>query len=76
QTILALVGGGFRSMSRISKSSPLMWKDVFKHNKHNVLQAMAYFQEKFDEARNLLENDDWEGLEAFMAHANTLHKFL
>ena len=76
QTILALVGGGFRSMSRISKSSPLMWKDVFKQNKDNVLQAMAYFQDKFEEARILLENEDWEGLEAFMAQANMLHKFL
>lgn len=76
QTILALVGGGFRSMSRISKSSPLMWKDVFKQNKANVLEAMAHFQAKFDEAKHLLENDDYNGLEAFMAHANTLQKFL
>lgn len=76
QTILALVGGGFKSMSRISKSSPLMWRDIFKHNKDNVLEAMAYFQAKFDEARQLLENEDWDGLEAFMAHANTLQKFL
>ncbi len=76
QTILALVGGGFRSMSRISKSSPLMWKDVFKQNKENVLEAMAYFQAKFNEAKELLEREDWEGLELFMAQANTLQKFL
>lgn len=76
QTILALVGGGFRSMSRISKSSPLMWKDVFKQNKHNVLEAMAHFQAEFDKARVLLENDDFDGLESFMANANTLQKFL
>ncbi|MCX2717764.1 prephenate dehydrogenase [Helicobacter sp. MIT 21-1697] len=76
QTILALVGGGFRSMSRISKSSPLMWKDVFKQNKDNVLEAMAHFQAKFNEAKELLEREDWEGLELFMAQANTLQKFL
>lgn len=76
QTILALVGGGFRSMSRISKSSPLMWKDVFKQNKQNVLEAMAHFQAEFDKARVLLENDDFDGLESFMANANTLQKFL
>ncbi|RDU59609.1 prephenate dehydrogenase [Helicobacter marmotae] len=76
QTILALVGGGFRSMSRLSKSSPQMWKDIFKQNKQNVLEAMSYFQEKFDLARSLLEHDDWDGLEEFMARANTLQKFL
>lgn len=76
QTILALVGGGFRSMSRISKSSPQMWRDVFKQNKENVLCAMKYFEESFSKARTLLENEDWEGLEAFMAQANGLQKFL
>lgn len=76
QMILALIGGGFRSMSRISKSSPKMWKDIFKYNKHNVLNAMKYFEIQFDKARALIENDDWEGLEAFMAEANSLQKFL
>lgn len=76
QTILALIGGGFRSMSRLSKSSPLMWKDVFKHNKNNVLQAMSYFEEAFKDAKNMLENEDWDGLESFMARANTLQQFL
>lgn len=76
QTILALVGGGFRSMSRISKSSPLMWKDVFKQNKKNVLDAIKHFQNELDMAVNLMENEDWNGLEQFMARANTLQKFL
>lgn len=76
QTILALVGGGFRSMSRLSKSSPLMWKDIFKQNKNNVLNAMMHFQCKFEEARGYIEREDWDGLEEFMAQANTLQKFL
>ena len=76
QTILALVGGGFRSMSRISKSSPLMWRDVFKQNKDNVLNALVHFQDRLNEAKGLIEREDWEGLEAFMAQANTLQKFL
>lgn len=76
QTILALVGGGFRSMSRLSKSSPAMWKDIFKQNKENVLHSIAYFQDKLTEAKDFIEGEDWEGLEAFMAQANTLQKFL
>lgn len=76
QTILALVGGGFRSMSRLSKSSPLMWKDIFKQNKNNVLSAMTHFQNKFEEARGYIEREDWNGLEEFMRQANALQKFL
>lgn len=76
QMILALVGGGFRSMSRLSKSSPTMWKDIFKQNKDNVLCSIAYFQDKLNEAKEFIEGEDWESLEAFMAQANTLQKFL
>lgn len=76
QMILALVGGGFRSMSRISKSSPLMWRDIFKHNKDNVLAAMEHFEAAFKEAKALIEQEKWDELEAFMANANSLQKFL
>lgn len=63
-------------MSRLSKSSPIMWKDIFKQNKNNVLSAMTHFQCKFEEARGYIEREDWDGLEEFMIQANALQKFL
>ena len=41
--ILALAAGGFRSMSRLAKSSPYMWEDVFRQNKKNILEAITLF---------------------------------
>ena len=76
QTILALIGGGFRSMSRLSKSSPKMWNDIFKQNTQNVLDSITSFQEELQKAKDMLESRDWGGLEAFMAQANKLQEFM
>lgn len=76
QTILALIGGGFRSMSRLSKSSPQMWNDIFKQNTQNVLDSITSFQAELQKAKNMLESGDWKGLEAFMAQANKLQEFM
>ncbi|MCI6216934.1 MAG: prephenate dehydrogenase/arogenate dehydrogenase family protein, partial [Helicobacter sp.] len=76
QMILALVGGGFLSMSRLSKSSPKMWRDIFKQNKDNVLDSLASFENELTLARKLIEQEDWDGLESFMVHANKLQDFL
>ncbi|MGI0440244.1 prephenate dehydrogenase [Helicobacter himalayensis] len=76
QTILALVGGGFKSMSRLSKSSPKMWNDIFKQNKQNTLRALECFESELKSAMDMLQNEDWEGLESFMVRANRLQDFL
>lgn len=76
QNILALIGGGFKDMSRIAKSSPIMWRDVFIQNKENLLDCIDYFEKEIARAKTLLQNKDWEELVKWMAKANTLHDFL
>ncbi|PAF53418.1 prephenate dehydrogenase [Helicobacter sp. 13S00482-2] len=76
QTILALIGGGFKDMSRISKSSPIMWKDIFKQNKENVLKSLEIFKKEIMLGKKLIEEEKWEDLKAWMAKANTLQNFM
>ena len=76
QMILALIGGGFRSMTRLSKSSPQMWGDIFKQNTQNLLDSITSFQNELQKAKTLIENNDWEGLEAFMRSANEVGKVM
>jgi prephenate dehydrogenase len=74
--ILALAAGGFRSMSRLAKSSPYMWEDIFRQNKDNLLEAITLFEKELSELKNDIENDEWEKVHQLMADGNKLHDIL
>ena len=76
ESITALAGGGFRSMSRIAKSSPNMWEDIFRQNKENLLSSMKAFNEEMQLCQSMIENEEWEALHKWMADANKLHDIL
>ena len=76
RAIIALAGGGFRSMSRIAKSSPAMWRDIFEQNQTNLIAAIESFQTELDRCRTLVAEEKWAELYAWMAEANRLHEIL
>lgn len=76
QNILALIGGGFKDMSRIAKSSPIMWRDVFAQNKQNLLDSIECFGKEMIYAETLIKEERWEELIEWMKRANSLHEFM
>jgi len=74
--IIALAGGGFRSMSRIAKSSPNMWEDIFRQNRENLLESIDVFNQEMILCKKMIEDEDWDGLHQWMLEANTLHDIL
>jgi len=76
ESILTLAGGGFKDMSRIAKSSPNMWEDVFRQNKDNLLEAIYTFESELKKCRKMVENEEWETLNTWMSEANALHNIL
>ena len=76
ESIIALAGGGFRSMSRIAKSSPNMWEDIFRQNKENLLESMSAFNKEMQRCQEMIENEEWEKLHQWMKAANKLHDIL
>lgn len=76
KSIIALAGGGFKDMSRIAKSSPNMWEDIFRQNKTNLLEAINSFQSELKKCQKMVENEEWETLNDWMEDANTLHDIL
>ena len=76
KSIIALAAGGFKDMSRIAKSSPRRWGDIFKQNKKNLLASIDLFENQLQNAKKMVEEDNYEDLEKWMKKANTLHEIL
>lgn len=76
RSILNLAAGGFKDMSRLAKSSPHMWEDVFKQNKQNVLDSIEVFEKELQFLKASIQNETWEELNYKMSHANSLHEIL
>lgn len=76
QDIVAIAGGGFRSMSRISKSSGTMWSAIAKQNKNEILQSIDRFLDELNLAIQFIKNDDFEALKLWMDNANKLREIL
>lgn len=74
ENILTLAAGGFRSMSRLAKSSPAMWEDIFRQNRDNVLQAVEFFEEELALLKKGLQDADYATLRKEMKDANKLYE--
>ncbi|MCK4874692.1 MAG: prephenate dehydrogenase [Sulfurimonas sp.] len=74
--ILALAAGGFRSMSRLAKSSANMWEDIFRQNKSNLLEAIELFEDELKNLKQNIEKDDWDKLHKNIQSSNRLHDIL
>ncbi len=74
--ILALAAGGFRSMSRLAKSSPHMWEDIFRQNKDNLLEAIELFEEELSKLKKDIINEEWENVSDTMNQGKALHEIL
>lgn len=74
--IIALAAGGFKDMSRIAKSSPRMWGDIFKQNRENMLESIKSFEDQMNEAKKMIKEERYEDLENWMKKANSLHEIL
>jgi prephenate dehydrogenase len=74
--IISLASGGFRDMSRIAKSSPNMWADIFRQNKQNLLHSMELFEKQMTSVKKMLQNDEYDKIHKWMKKANSLHNIL
>ena len=74
--ILTLAAGGFKDMSRIAKSNPNMWNDIFRQNKDNLLEAINDFEIELNKSKKMLESNNWDELGNWMSDANKLHDIL
>jgi len=74
--IIALAAGGFKSMARLAKSNPAMWKDIFESNEKNLLDAIEAFKKELKLAKKLIKNKEYDKLYDWMKEGNKLHEIL
>jgi prephenate dehydrogenase len=74
--ILALAAGGFRSMSRLAKSSPFMWEDIFRQNKTNLLEAIELFEDELKILKEDIVKENWEKVNDTLESGTKLHNIL
>jgi prephenate dehydrogenase len=63
-------------MSRLAKSSPHMWEDIFKQNKDNLLESIELFQEELENLKQDIIKEDWNKVNDTMNQGKTLHEIL
>jgi len=74
--ILALAAGGFRSMSRLAKSSANMWEDIFRQNKSNLLEAIELFEDELKILKQNIKDENWEKVHKNIEAGNRHHDIL
>lgn len=74
--IVAIAGGGFSSMTRLSKSSGVMWSAIAAQNKSEILRAIESFESELKSAKNLIKKGDFKSLEKWMSLANKLREIV
>lgn len=60
--VIKFSASGFRDFTRIAASDPVMWRDVFIHNKEAVLEALGRFSEDLSSLQRAIRRGDGEQL--------------
>ncbi|RKS56135.1 prephenate dehydrogenase [Gillisia mitskevichiae] len=76
RNIFDLAGSGFASTVRLAKSSPAMWSPIFEQNKENVVEILKEYIQNLNMFKDLLENNDFEGVFNEMEKTNHIKSIL
>ncbi|WP_044402818.1 prephenate dehydrogenase [Lacinutrix sp. Hel_I_90] len=74
--IFDMAGSGFESTVRLAKSSPAMWTPIFKQNKDNVIETLEDYIKNLTQFKDLIVNDDFEGVFNEMKDTNYIKQIL
>ncbi len=72
--LLRFAGSGFRDFTRIAGSSPEMWRDICLANREALLNHIDGYQNELTELREMLAQNDSQGLESIFTDARDARK--
>ncbi|MWV44705.1 prephenate dehydrogenase [Paenibacillus sp. HJL G12] len=65
-----LAAGGFRDITRIASSDPVIWRDILLNNREIMLQMLSDWNEGIESFVQMLEAEDGDGITEAFAKAN------
>ena len=72
--VLRYSAGGFTDFTRIAGSDPVMWRDIFLHNKEAVLEMLGRFTEDLSALQRAIRWGDGETLEALFTRTRDIRR--
>lgn len=76
KNIFDMAGSGFESTVRLAKSSPNMWTPILIENKENILSSLNEYIENLVAFKNLILEENKEGLQKTMLETNHIKEVL
>lgn len=71
-----LAAGGFRDLTRIGASHPIMWRDILLSNRQELLCLMDDWVQKMEEIRDAIKNGQQQTIEDFFKRSRNLRQQL
>ncbi len=72
--VIKYSAGGFRDLTRIAASDPVMWRDVFLTNKDAVLDILGRFTEELFVLQRAIRMGDGEQLHAYFTRTRAIRR--
>jgi len=72
--VIKYSAGGFRDFTRIAASDPVMWRDVFLHNKDAVLEMLGRFTEDLTALQRAIRWEEADTLEDLFVRTRAIRR--
>jgi len=74
--VFSIAAGSFRDLTRVSGSSPEVWRDICVSNRGAIADALRRFEDALSRMRGVVEAGDAAEVESFFARAKELRELL
>ncbi|MGX9133837.1 prephenate dehydrogenase [Rummeliibacillus sp. JY-2-4R] len=71
-----LAAGGFRDITRVASSNPILWRDITLQNRQQIITQLANWQQEMSRVQKLLEEGNDQQIESFFAEAKIFRDHL
>lgn len=69
ETMKLIAAGGFKDITRISSSSPLMWENICRANKEQILKLVSIYEESLSKIKEIIAAENSEQIFHFFENA-------